>query len=105
MIEKQFLDPFGCLGSLTSIATTPTTVLLPIFDSYDIIQLILLAGTKETKLTINFYNNFINKSYMLCVRVIGLDMNGYGRIMAQCISGAKMFYCLWTCIAQVNNIY
>lgn len=42
---------------------------------------------------------------MSCVRVIGLDMNGYGRIMAQCISGAKMFYCLWTCIAQVNNIY
>ena len=39
-------------------------------------------------------------STLLSHRVLGLDMNGYGRIMAQCISGAKMFYCLWTCLAQ-----
>ena len=36
-------------------------------------------------------------------RVIGLDHNGYGRIMAQCITGAKMFYCLWLTVAKDND--
>ena len=40
---------------------------------------------------------------LLSHRVIGLDKNGYGRIMAQCMTGAKMFYCLWTTLASDDD--
>ena len=40
---------------------------------------------------------------LLSHRVIGLDRNGYGRIMAQCMTGAKMFYCLWTTLASDDD--
>jgi len=40
---------------------------------------------------------------LLSHRVIGLDKNGYGRIMAQCMTGAKMFYCLWTTLASDSD--
>ena len=37
---------------------------------------------------------------LLSHRVIGLDTMGYGRIMAQCMTGAKMFYCMLTTMAE-----
>jgi len=40
---------------------------------------------------------------LLSHRVIGLDKNGYGRIMAQCMTGAKMFYCMWTTLASDSD--
>jgi hypothetical protein len=36
---------------------------------------------------------------LLSHRVIGLGPEGYGRIMAQCMTGAKLFYCLLTTLA------
>ena len=33
-------------------------------------------------------------------QVIGLDQNGYGRILGQCQLGAKLFYCMWETIAR-----
>ena len=37
---------------------------------------------------------------LLSHRVIGMDINGYGRIMSQCISGAKLFYCMWLVVGR-----
>ena len=40
---------------------------------------------------------------LLSHRVIGLDQEGYGRIMGQCLSGAKLFYCLWMIVANDDD--
>ena len=40
---------------------------------------------------------------VLSHRVIGLNADGHGRIMAQCISGAKLFYCLWLTVATEDD--
>ncbi|OWF53864.1 L-tyrosine decarboxylase [Mizuhopecten yessoensis] len=40
---------------------------------------------------------------LLAHRVIGLDMYGYGRILGQCMMGAKLFYCAWLTIANDDD--
>ena len=38
-------------------------------------------------------------------QVIGLDQNGYGRILGQCQLGAKLFYCMWETIARSEDTF
>ncbi|XP_066919495.1 uncharacterized protein [Clytia hemisphaerica] len=40
---------------------------------------------------------------LLSHRVIGLDQNGYGRILGQCQLGAKLFYCMWETVARDDD--
>lgn len=40
---------------------------------------------------------------MLANRVIGLDKQGYGRILAQCMFTAKIMYCLWVTLAEKDD--
>ncbi|XP_060075594.1 uncharacterized protein LOC132555261 isoform X1 [Ylistrum balloti] len=40
---------------------------------------------------------------LLAHRVIGLDMYGYGRILGQCMMGAKLFYCAWLTVANDDD--
>jgi len=40
---------------------------------------------------------------LLSHRVIGLDSNGYGRILGQCQFGSKLFYCMWETIARAKD--
>ncbi|XP_033726851.1 uncharacterized protein LOC117316408 isoform X2 [Pecten maximus] len=40
---------------------------------------------------------------LLAHRVIGLDMYGYGRILGQCMMGAKLFYCAWLTVAYDDD--
>jgi len=42
---------------------------------------------------------------LLSHRVIGLDANGYGRILGQCQLGAKLFYCMWEIAARSEDPY
>ena len=35
--------------------------------------------------------------------MIGLDKNGYGRILGQCQLGSKLFYTLWETVAKEND--
>lgn len=35
--------------------------------------------------------------------VIGLDNNGYGRILGQCTTTTKLFYCLWLTVARDDD--
>ena len=35
--------------------------------------------------------------------VIGLDNNGYGRILGQCTTTTKLFYCLWLIVAKDDD--
>lgn len=41
--------------------------------------------------------------YVQIVQVIGLDANGYGRILGQCQFGSKLFYCMWETVAREHD--
>ena len=49
----------------------------------------------------------VNTVFNLIVhfKVIGLDTNGYGRILGQCQLGAKLFYCMWETIARKYDTF
>ena len=37
------------------------------------------------------------------LQVIGLDRQGYGRILAECMFTAKIMYCLWVTLAEKDD--
>ena len=37
------------------------------------------------------------------LQVIGLDKQGYGRILAECMFTAKIMYCLWVTLAEKDD--
>ena len=37
------------------------------------------------------------------IQVIGLDKYGYGRILGQCMYGAKIYYCLWLHLSKPTD--
>ena len=37
--------------------------------------------------------------------MIGLDKNGYGRILSQCMFTAKVLYCLWVALAEDTDYF
>ena len=37
--------------------------------------------------------------------MIGLDKNGYGRILSECMFTAKILYCLWVALAEDTDYF
>ena len=40
---------------------------------------------------------------IVCLKVIGLDMYGYGRILGQCVYSSKIYYCLWLHLSKPTD--